>query len=213
MPLIVNVPGNIEAKQKVAPPPIISTDELRAERPQFTCTMINKRNERQKVWIYNRLAAILEPGQRFPVEMFDPRAELARFEQVVFEKNGTVSVKINRDWQNPYREHRCIELINSTDHPQSIRVHVPKDATVFGVVNGFMSVGPGLRLLVPVDIVDPLVKYSSLEWTVVKKKLPIPGYPNYLQEREALEEVKEERSARELAKIEAERKDRLLTSI
>lgn len=212
MAILVNVPGDIKAKPERVPPPIVSSETIKEEVPQFRCVVINKTDEQVKFYIGSRLAAILEHDQRFPVEMFDARAEIAAYREIVFEKDGSVTAKINRDWTNPYESHWCVELINNSEVFQTIHIQPPAGAVVFGIVSGFVSIGAGLRRLVPVDITDELAKSATVEWKIVRRKSPISGFPQYLKEQAHLEQVRTPRSDRELAKLIAERKERLLAA-
>lgn len=215
MSIFVETKGDIPAKPKFTPPPIVSSEELKAEEPKFVCMLINLRVVEVPVIICGRRGAVvLTPTQRFPLEMYDARVPEARYDQIVFEDGGGISAKVNRDWENPYAEFPfCLELINSDDTEQSIRIIPPAGADIFGVVDGFVTVDPGLRRTVPVDIIDPLVAFSAVEWMLVREKRPIPGYPNYLRNNEQLEQVKTARSERELAKINALRKEKLLAAL
>jgi len=82
-----------------------------------------------------------------------------------------------------------------------VRVTIPIGVVVFGIVNDFVSVPPGLARTIPLDIHDPLVKFKTVEWRLVKEKLPVVGFSNYMEERETMKRIMIPRAERDVEKI------------
>ena len=188
-----------EAK-RIEEPRLWREAELINEEAPFVTTLINKRSSPVRVEEYGATMIILQPGRECFIESWSPLTTYSRYSKVVFERNGEVSAKENPDWNCPYEGWRT-DLINGQDISQAIRIRIPKDAVVFGLVDGFITVPAGLARMVPLDIHDPLVKFKAVEWRLVKEKLPVLGFPNYMEEREAVKKIMVPRAERDVEKI------------
>jgi hypothetical protein len=197
MPLIRTIG---ELKKVESPPRLWRQVDLLNEEPQFVTLLVNRRSSPVQVEEYGRTMFFLQPGKDCSIESWSPLTTYSRYSRIVFEQDGQVSAKENPDWRCPY-EGWAIDLINGQDIPQSVRVTIPIGIVVFGIVNDFVSVPPGLARLIPLDIHDPLVKFKSVEWRLVKEKLPVVGFPNYMEERETMKKIMIPRAEREVDKI------------
>lgn len=204
---LVRTMGALEKVE--SPPKLWRQADLQKEEPQFVTLLANKRSSPVQVEDYGRTMFFLQPGKECFIESWSPLTTYSRYSRIVFEPGGQVSAKENPDWKPPY-EGWAIDLINGQDIPQSVRVMTPPGAVVFGFVDGFVWVPPGLARVVPLDIHDPLVKFKSVEWRVVKEKLPVNGFPNYLEEHETMKRIMIPRSEREVEKIRKQREDEAL---
>jgi len=186
--------------RRVEQPRLWNEDDLVNEEAPFVTTLINKRSSPVRVEEYGATMIILQPGRECFIESWSPLTTYSRYSKVVFERNGEVSAKENPDWTCTY-EGWTTDLINGQDISQAIRIRIPKDAVVFGLVDGFISVPPDLARMVPLDIHDPMVKFKAVEWRLVKEKLPVLGFPNYMEERETVKKIMVPRAEREVEKI------------
>jgi hypothetical protein len=191
---------NGESKKIESPPRLWRQADLENEEPQFVTHLVNRRSSPVQVEEYGRTMFFLQPGKECSIESWSPLTTYSRYSRIVFEQDGQVSAKENPDWEPPY-EGWAIDLINGQDIPQSVRVTIPIGVVVFGIVNDFVSVPPGLARMIPLDIHDPLVKFKSVEWRLVKEKLPVVGFPNYMEERETMKRIMIPRAERDVEKI------------
>jgi hypothetical protein len=189
-----------EAK-RIEEPRLWREAELINEEAPFVTALINKRSSPVRVEEYGSTMIILQPGQECFLESWSPLTTYSRYGRIVLEQNGEVSAKENRDWKSPY-EGWVTDLVNGQGIAQAIRIRIPKDAVVYGLVDGFITIPPGLARMVPLDIHDPLVKFKAVEWRLVKEKLPVLGFPNYMEERETVKKVMVPRAEREVEKIQ-----------
>lgn len=186
--------------KKVEEPRLWREAELINEEAPFVTSLVNKRSSPVCIEEYGRTMFILQPGQECFIESWTPFTTFSRYCKIVYERNGEVSAKENPDWKCPY-EGWTTDLINGQDISQAMRIKIPKDVVVFGLVDGFITVPAGLARIVPLDIHDPLVKFKAVEWRLVKEKLPVLGFPNYMEEREAVKKIIVPRAEREVEKI------------
>lgn len=189
----------LESK-KVEQPRLWHEAEFINEGALFVTTLVNKRTSPVCVEEYGRTMIILQPGQEGFIESWSPLTTLSRYGRIVYERNGDVSAKENPDWRCPY-EGWTTDLINGQDISQAVRIRIPRDVTVFGLIDGFITVPAGLARMVPLDIHDPMVKFKSVQWRLVKEKLPVLGFPNYMEERETTRKITVPRGEREVEKI------------
>ena len=189
-----------ESRKAESQPRLWRQADLANEEPKFVTHLVNKRSSRVEVEDYGRTMFFLQPGKECSIESWSPLTTYSRYSRIVFEQDGQVSAKENPDWEPPY-EGWAIDLINGQDIPQSVRVTIPIGIVVFGIVNEFVSVPPGLARTIPLDIHDPLVKFKSVEWRLVKEKLPVQGFPNYIEERETMKRIMIPRAERDVEKI------------
>jgi len=186
--------------KRVEPPRLWREADLENEEPLFVTTLVNKQSSPVRVEEYGRTMIILQPGQECFIESWSPLTTYCRYSRIVFERNGDVSAKENPDWKCPY-EGWTTDLINGQDISQAVRIRIPRDVTVFGLVDGFITVPAGLARMIPLDINDPMVKFKAVEWRLVKEKLPVLGFPNYMEERETVKKVMVPRAEREVERI------------
>jgi hypothetical protein len=186
--------------KRVEPPRLWREADLVNEEPLFVTTLVNKRSSPVRVEEYGRTMFILKPGQECFIESWSPLTTYSRYSKVIFERNGDVSAKESPDWKCPY-EGWTTDLINGQDISQGVRIMMPRDVAVFGTVDGFVSVPGGLVRMVPLDIHDSMVKFKAVEWRLVKEKLPVQGFPNYMEERETIKKIMIPRAEREVEKI------------
>jgi len=197
MPLVRTIG---ESKNVESPPRLWRQADLLNEEPQFVTLLVNRRSSTIQVEEYGRTIFFLQPGKECFIESWSPLTTYSRYSRIVFEQSGQVSAKENPDWKRPY-EGWAIDLINGQDIPQSVRVTIPIGVVVFGIVNDFVSVPPGLARTIPLDIHDPLVKFKTVEWRLVKEKLPVVGFSNYMEERETMKRIMIPRAERDVEKI------------
>jgi len=189
-----------ESRKAESQPRLWRQADLLNEEPQFVTLLVNRRSSSIQVEEYGRTMFFLQPGKECFIESWSPLTTYSRYSRIVFEQGGQVSAKENPDWKRPY-EGWAIDLINGQDIPQSVRVTIPIGVVVFGIVNDFVSVPPGLARTIPLDVRDPLVKFKSVEWRLVKEKLPVGGFPNYVEEQEIVKKIMIPRPERDVEKI------------
>jgi hypothetical protein len=167
----------------------------------YETEFVNKTDAHKKICEYGRVLMELEPGQTGTAVSTLPTTTYARFSKVVFEKDGSVSVKENQDWEPPALAHGqfATEILNIDGAElESMRVNGEPVQCYKGIP----------RLVYP-TLEDPLVYYKSLTFRNVTKKVPALGMPEYLVAKTSVAMVKEPRSKRDCQKIKSMIEDRI----
>jgi hypothetical protein len=123
----------------------------------------------------------LQPGQSFTVESRNPETLYARWTEVVWKADGSVSFIARSNFTEPERGRWTIKLLNQDGHDGQPNPSGRDVQLETRVVGGRSIILPkGIPVLVGVLLNDPLIKYKSL--TVVMKRVPVKDeeHPGYL---------------------------------
>ena len=162
----------------------------------YETELVNRRDEETAVLEYGRVLLRLPPGQSVAVYSRDPSTTYARFRRVVYEKDGTVTVKANDAWNPPELAEGVwpTEVLNLDGAPtEAIRVNDSSFEAYKGVP---MLAYPGIH--------DPLAWYKRVTMKNVTTRTRYPGMPEYLIAKTALAVVKEPRSKSDCRRIKAQ---------
>jgi len=159
---------------------------------QYWCDFVNKRSMPTTVRTPDGWEVItLMPNSKSRLCMHDPRVAYARFSRVVYYEGGKVAVDLNRDWR-PIIPDDCrpIELENQTATEQTVRID-----------EAWVTAIPGVPMIVPVRLTNPLIEFSKITWREVERKYHREDDERYLETVKREEMVREARPEKELREI------------
>jgi hypothetical protein len=134
----------------------------------------------------------LQPGRDFTVESRLPLTTYARWSEVCWKADGTVSFVARTDFTEPDRGRWVIRLLNKDGKDTESRV-----------VGGKSIILPkGIPVLIGLKLDDPLVRFKSL--TIIKKRVPVKDHSHegYLIFETISKDETELRDASELKYLE-----------
>ena len=136
----------------------------------------------------------LEPGQKKIVESRDPSTSYAAWSRIVYQKDGTVSLKENHAWKFPLQAGRLMLTILNIDGAGTEQFYTA--GNTFEPVLCYK----GVPRFVAVDIHDPTWAFiSRMEIKNVEHK---ERDGDYFKTRTVVEKVRTLRSQKEIAAIE-----------
>lgn len=168
----------------------------------FVTRFVNKAADVWRVYEKGRDFVRIPAGEELEVESYKATTDWARWSEAVKKPDGSLVLKENPRWMNPWADKICIELVNKDgSDEESLAVTEPNP---LAGANGYISAVKGIPLLVPLDVWDPLCKYSKIIWERKPVKIKIEG-TSY--SHDVMEVVKTcvPRSKAELKKILKER--------
>ena len=136
----------------------------------------------------------LEAGRTAFVDSWTNESWLAPYEEVTYERNGTISLKARRGFIDPLKDAPWVLTLENRGKNASESILVATEGR-------YVPVPRHIPVRVAVDIHDPLVIYERVLWEIVRKKLPHPQSPDYLVEHVVNEERRIPRREKELKKI------------
>ena len=158
----------------------------------------NKRNEPAPLYDSDgRMIRQLMPGEIVSIESSNDKTLISPYDEIVFEKDGTVSLSKRSGWVDPYfKEPWRIEIINLDGKEREERF----------VGGRMVSIPKHFPVVVFVESADPWAEFEKVTIEKVKERQKVPQWPGYLAWVPALKDVKTPRPAKDLAKIAEERK-------
>ncbi len=166
----------------------------------FTTTFRNLRQS-EGVILYERNGAVLkllQPGETFEVETWNPQTIYARWTEVDFLEGGDIRFTENQYWPRP--QGWTIEAINIDGKPVEYRIIGGREVTL----------PRGVPRLVELTLDAREIVYSRMEIKRVTERQPSALFPGFVARREFLQDVYVDKTEAELeqvrAAIEAEQK-------
>jgi hypothetical protein len=174
--------------------------------PVWATKFVNKTDHEQGIFEKGKLMLIMLPRRTAVIESWKPSTTWARWSEVVFRKDGRVDLVENPTWQNPWRDHPwTIELVNEdASEEESLAVLLPNPA-----VDGpesYVRVQRGIPRIIPLNLWDPLTKFSKIIWHAKEMKIPIPG-TKYITRRVEVTKEYVPRSKADLKRLLKARKE------
>jgi hypothetical protein len=166
------------------------------EQSQKTYPTILRNHRRAEIVIFDNQLCLctLMPGDERTIKAVEPFSTYARYESVTWNKDGSVDLVGRDDFREPARGKYILRCLN---------VHGKDHEAI--VVGGLpYNLPRGIPVLAAVELTDPMVVYQSLELKYIENWVPDPAWQGYLMPVGALEAVKTERPAEELAEINQE---------
>lgn len=127
-----------------------------------------------KIYDHGHLLLSLPPGKSQTVEQFHNRTDWSRWLKVVKTAKGEIVLTESSAWKSPWPElglHE-IDLINESGaEEESVKVLTPNPA--ISGAGEYVTCYLGVPKRIPVDLWDPLIKYSAIIWRrqLVKKQI------------------------------------------
>ena len=148
----------------------------------YPTELVNKSVESWAIYEKTRVLYIVPPGHTEIIESWKPTTDIARWLRIVKEKDGRITLTENPQWSNPWKEqYYCIELENiDGSSEESIPCVVPNAGVTTAAA--FLHAPLGWPVIYPLNLFDPLIRYSKIIW---RKKSPgylFLGKPNKLPE-------------------------------
>lgn len=167
-------------------------------------------NEADAVWpIYDHgnLLLTLPPGTSRDVEQIHNRTDWSRWSKVVKKPDGSLVLTENPAWSSPWPAlglHE-IDLVNEAGaDEESVHVLTPNPACTGA--GEYITAYRGVPKRVPLDLWDPLIRYSAIRWLRQEVKVPIEG-TSYVVEKSRVVKEYVPRPKSELKKILKERQE------
>jgi hypothetical protein len=169
--------------------------------PTYVTIFENKSDARWPIEEKGSLLFFVEPGDALKLESWHERTDWARWAKVVRGKDLRLTVTENPAWVNPWAEFHCLELFNvdGSEGGESIQVRTPNP-----VSDGYVTAVRGVPRLVPLNLWDPLCRWSKITWKMKDVRVPIEG-TRYYQTAKRLIKDFTPRSKSELKAILRER--------
>ncbi|MGA2361640.1 MAG: hypothetical protein ABSG73_04185 [Candidatus Aminicenantales bacterium] len=160
----------------------------------FETELVNKTDGEKIVLEYRKEMLRLGPGETKRIHSIAPTTSYARYNRIVFEKDGSASHKVNPKWAPPpsWEGRWILEIVNEAYEHQTIRINQES-----------VSAYRGVPRLAPVDIDDPLVWVQRLIIKEAVERTQDGCHPGYLKEQRRVVSVRELRPKRDLLAIKA----------
>jgi hypothetical protein len=160
----------------------------------FETELINKTDGEKIVLEYRKEMLRLGPGETKRIHSIVPTTSYARYSRIVFEKDGSVSHKVNQKWASPpsWEGRWVVEIVNEAYEQEAMRINQES-----------VSAYRGVPRLAPVDIDDPLVWVKRLIIKEAVERTQDGCHPGYLKELRRVVSVRELRPKRDLLTIKA----------
>ncbi|MGA2363839.1 MAG: hypothetical protein ABSG73_15470 [Candidatus Aminicenantales bacterium] len=161
----------------------------------FETELINKTDGEKIVLEYRKEMLRLGPGETKRIHSIAPTTSYARYSRIVFEKDGSVTHKVNAKWTPPpsWEGRWILEIVNEAYEHQTMRINQES-----------VSAYRGVPRLAPVDIDDPLVWVQRLVIKEAVERMQDGCHPGYLKEQRRVISVRELRPRRDLLAIKAQ---------
>ena len=160
----------------------------------FETELINKTDGEKIVLEYRKEMLRLGPSETKRIHSIVPTTSYARYSRIVFEKDGSVSHKVNPKWAPPpsWEGRWVLEIVNEAHEHEVLRVNGES-----------VSAYRGVPRLAPVDLDDPLVWVKRLIIREAVERMQDGCHPGYLKEQRRVVSVRELRPKRDLLAIKA----------
>lgn len=160
----------------------------------FETELVNRTDGEKIVLEYRKEMLRLGPGETKRINSLVPTTSYARYSRIVFEKDGSVSHKVNPTWAPPpsWEGRWVLEIVNEAHEHEAMRINQES-----------VSVYRGVPRLAPVDLDDPLVWVKRLIIKEGVERTQDGCHPGYLKEQRRVVSVRELRPKRELLAIKA----------
>jgi len=153
----------------------------------------------------------VEPHDSLKLESWKATTDWARWSKVVRGKDLRLTLTENPQWSNPWEgKFHCLELVNQDGAvEETIQVVAPNPAS--GRAEGYVSVVRDVPRIIPLNIWDPLARYSKIIWHRVPTKVKIEGTKYFRTKKRVVKECVPRSKAdlrnvlRERRKIEEEK--------
>jgi hypothetical protein len=165
-------------------------------------------NESDSPWpIYDHGHPLLTvpPGKSERAEQWHNKTDWSRWSKVVKTAKGEIILTESPAWSSPWPTlgYHEIELRNEAGaSEESIRVTTPNPACAGA--SDYVTALRGIPRLCPLDLWDPLIKYSAIIWKRELVKVPVEG-TSYQVEKSRVRKEYIPRKKAELKKILKER--------
>lgn len=143
------------------------------ESKLYATRLVNNSDAEWPVYEKGRKVTTVPPHEESLIESWRPDTTWSRFEKAVKGKDGKITCHENPSWQNPWQDKfYCIELLNEDGSPEeSVAVLNCPVADP----NGFVTAMRGVPVLIPLNIMDPLVRYVRIIWHKKERRVEVPG--------------------------------------
>lgn len=179
-------------------------------------------DNKRRVSVYERDGSVfieLEPGQTYEATSRNPETMYARWSEVKWKADGSVSLITRTNWREPERGRWVLKMLNLAGAPVEFRyiggetVMVPDEDPLKGVTIGNVKqkemkadvVGGqriclprGIPVLASCPLLDPLVRFSELTIKKVEIKTKDKKWEGFLQSQWILRDEKVPRADSEL---------------
>lgn len=153
----------------------------------YATRLVNNSDQSWPVYEKGRLVTSVPPKEEGLIESWKPDTTWARWAKVVKGKDGRLTCHENPAWQNPWQgKFYCIELQNLDGSPEeSVAVLNCPVADP----NGFVTATRGVPVIIPLNIMDPLVRYERIIWHMKERRVEVMGTPYFDRVTEVVKEL------------------------
>lgn len=164
----------------------------------FETKIWNKRNDPAGLWDSDgRIIRQLIPGEIITIESSSDRTLIAPYSEIVFEKDGSISLTKRDGWVDPYNKAPWrIEIINRDGREVEERL----------IGGRVVSLPRHFPVVVYMESSDPWAEFERITIEKVKERQKVPQWTGYLAWVPVLKDIKVSRPGKDREKIAEDRK-------
>jgi len=147
----------------------------------FETKIWNRRREQVRVYDSNgRVICLVDPNQIEIIESANDKTLYARYSEVVFEENGTVSLTVRPECIEPVDQESSLLILENIDG-KDLEQRLIGGKTVF--------IPKGIPVRVRLDSTDPNAVNARITIKKIAERIKCPDWPGYWAWRETVKDV------------------------